>query len=496
MFENIREDWQTYEGDLTRQGLWVMLPYRFGRWRYGVRPVFRKPLSFLYKVMKLASQILTGIDLPCEVTVGRRFRIEHFGGIIVSGDAVFGDDVIIRNGVTVGLRRTGERGAPVLGHRVDIGAGAAILGAIHVGDDVSIGANAVVLSDIPSNSIAIGVPAQVRPRPSRDRQEAVVARSVTVLFAMALFACSSLHADDFKTRSKDKTNTETEILKQFSAPVESDYVLNAGDEISVQVWGRPELSGQHVIGPDGRITLPVVGLLKIGGLSRDDAQKAIQSSLERFYTDLAVTFKVDKYSSYHIYVLGRVGFPGALQFETQPTLIEALTRADPLPVGGVGSEKAGLVRCAIFRGHDRIVWVDLRELFGRGNLSLNIRLARNDVVYLPDADDQLIYVLGFVQHPGAFRMSADMSFLDAFSLAGGLSEDADSKHIALIRPQTGDRREIAFKDVLSARPDLNASLKEGDIIYVPERGTAKVGYILQKTSPLTMLGILARTVAP
>lgn len=165
MFENVREDWRTYDGSPSRQGLWVMLVYRFGRWRYEIQsPLIRVPLSFVYRILKLLSQILTGVDLPCEATVGRRFCIEHFGGIIISGDAIFGDDCVIRNGVTVGLRRTNERGAPVMGNRVDIGAGAVILGKIRIGDDVSIGANAVVLQDVPPNSIAIGVPATIRPR--------------------------------------------------------------------------------------------------------------------------------------------------------------------------------------------------------------------------------------------------------------------------------------------------------------------------------------------
>ena len=90
--------------------------------------------------------------------------IEHFGGIVVSGDAVLGDDVVLRNGVTIGLKRTGERGAPVIGNRVDIGAGAKILGAIHIGDDVVVGANAVVISDVPPGCLAVGVPARVIPR--------------------------------------------------------------------------------------------------------------------------------------------------------------------------------------------------------------------------------------------------------------------------------------------------------------------------------------------
>ena len=162
MFANFREDWRTYEGQLSRQGLWVMAVYRFGRWRYTIRPaLLRMPFSFVYRVLKLMSQILTGIDLPCEVVLGRRFVIEHFGGIIISGDTVFGDDCIVRNGVTIGLKRTGERGAPTFGNRVDIGAGAVILGKIQIGDDVSIGANAVVITDVPAGSIAVGVPARI-----------------------------------------------------------------------------------------------------------------------------------------------------------------------------------------------------------------------------------------------------------------------------------------------------------------------------------------------
>ena len=167
MFDLIREDFEVYGRQISRQGLWVMVAYRFGRWARGVKPgILRGPLSLVYQCLKLLSQVLTGIDLPCETTLGRRFKIEHFGGIVISGHAVFGDDVIVRQGVTVDIRRTGERGAPVIGDRVDIGAGAKILGPIEIGDDVFVGANAVVIRDVPSNSIAVGVPARVRPRAS------------------------------------------------------------------------------------------------------------------------------------------------------------------------------------------------------------------------------------------------------------------------------------------------------------------------------------------
>ncbi len=165
MFKNLRSDLRAYHGDWAAQGFWVMIVYRFGRWRYGVKPaILRKLFSLIYKVMFKFIQIVTGIELPCEADVGRNFVIDHFGGIIISGYAKFGNDCRIRNGVVVGLRRIEEKFAPVIGNNVDIGAGAKLLGPITIGDNVIIGANAVVLSDVPANSIAVGVPAIIKSR--------------------------------------------------------------------------------------------------------------------------------------------------------------------------------------------------------------------------------------------------------------------------------------------------------------------------------------------
>ncbi len=165
MFDNIREDWLAHDCVWSRHGFWVMVIYRFGRWRYTLQPrTIRAPFSFLYKLLKFFSEMLLGAELPCEATLGRRFSFEHTGGIVISGDAVFGDDCVIRNGVTVGLKNRHQRGSPRIGNRVDIGAGAKLLGDIRIGDDVAIGANAVVLCDVPDGCIAVGVPATIKPR--------------------------------------------------------------------------------------------------------------------------------------------------------------------------------------------------------------------------------------------------------------------------------------------------------------------------------------------
>jgi serine O-acetyltransferase len=173
MFNELRDDFRAYDRNWGAQGFWVMIVYRFGRWRYGVKPpIARKLFSLIYKILYKSVQILTGIELPCEAIVGQNFVIDHFGGIIISGYAKFGDNCRIRNGVVVGLRRIDEKLAPIIGNNVDVGSGAKLLGPIRIGDNTIIGANAVVLCDVPANSIAVGVPAIVRPRnPGRDDDE-------------------------------------------------------------------------------------------------------------------------------------------------------------------------------------------------------------------------------------------------------------------------------------------------------------------------------------
>lgn len=165
MFENIRADFDAHGRSWGAQGFWAMLVYRFGRWRYTLRPaLLRKLFSLVYHFLYKLVQIVTGIELPCEVPLGRGFVIEHSGGIVVSGFASFGNDCRLRNGVVIGLSRVDEPCAPRFGDDVDIGAGAKILGDIRIGNHVRIGANAVVICDVPDNCLAVGVPAVIKPR--------------------------------------------------------------------------------------------------------------------------------------------------------------------------------------------------------------------------------------------------------------------------------------------------------------------------------------------
>ncbi len=158
----VSEDFATHERDLFAQGFWTLFWHRFGNWRMAVRSrLLRMPLTGLYRIGAKAAQWFCGMDLPYTVVVGRRVKLEHFGGMILIARSI-GDDVIIRQNTTFGIASVhGPQSHPTIGDRVDIGAGAVLLGGISIGPDTHIGANAVVTKDQPGGVVVAGVPAKI-----------------------------------------------------------------------------------------------------------------------------------------------------------------------------------------------------------------------------------------------------------------------------------------------------------------------------------------------
>ena len=163
LFAQIKEDWIAHDRDWTRPGFRAIAAYRFGVWRMSVNPkLLRAPLSILYRYLYRKCRNHYGIELPYSAKIGRRVVIEHQSGIVIHGNSEIGDDSIIRQGVTLG-NKTLDRphDAPRLGKRVNVGAGAKILGAVIIGDGAIIGANAVVVKNVPAGAVAVGIPAMI-----------------------------------------------------------------------------------------------------------------------------------------------------------------------------------------------------------------------------------------------------------------------------------------------------------------------------------------------
>ncbi len=160
-----KEDLRTHDGNLFDQGFWAVAVHRFGNWRMGLQPKpLRAPFSIFYKCLFKFVEWTCGITLPYTTRLGRRVRVWHHSGIIVSARSL-GDDVHLRHNTTLGVvRRDHNEELPTIEDRVDIGCGACILGNVTVGHDSVIGANAVVLKDVPPYSTAVGIPAKIVPR--------------------------------------------------------------------------------------------------------------------------------------------------------------------------------------------------------------------------------------------------------------------------------------------------------------------------------------------
>lgn len=145
-------------------GMCAYLVYRFGnRTVYGGYSVIVAKLRWsAYIVLDvLVVRVMAHAQLPAAVQAGARLGLAHdANGVILSKDVVIGDDCAIYQQVTIGTLN-GLAGAPIIGNRVFIGAGAKILGPVRVGNDAKIGANAVVLRDVPDGATAVGVPARI-----------------------------------------------------------------------------------------------------------------------------------------------------------------------------------------------------------------------------------------------------------------------------------------------------------------------------------------------
>lgn len=178
MFDNVREDidrcrftcgdemwWVASVIASTEfEGLWAILDYRARRWVHtSVRiPVVRQLLMLLGLFSRLAVQTITGIRLSTYAEIGKGLYISHFGGIIVGPNRKLGDHCNVGHDVTIGRAGRGEKfGFPTIGSRVYVATGARVIGPVTIGDDVAVGANAVVTKDVPDRAVAVGVPAKV-----------------------------------------------------------------------------------------------------------------------------------------------------------------------------------------------------------------------------------------------------------------------------------------------------------------------------------------------
>jgi polysaccharide biosynthesis/export protein len=327
----------------------------------------------------------------------------------------------------------------------------------------------------------------------------VFAGLVAVLGAQAAVGQST--ASEFKSSDPQLQLSPMKALQKFEPAADEQYALGAGDEISLDFPGHPELGGKKVVGPDGRITLSLVGPMNVADKNRDEVAKMVMDALAPFYKNLSVTVNVDKYGSNRIVIIGSVQHPGVLYFDSTPTLLDVIARGGLLAGNtGTGPLSSSSVRdgiperCAIYRGNDQVVWVDLKQLLQSGNSMADLRLRRNDIVFVPAQQEVFVSVLGRVEHSGAIPLTAESTLASILAQAGGLADGA-SNNIQVIQQSTGKTVTVSFKSLMTLKGADEVRLHAGDVVYVPQSGFYKSTYVIQRLSPIASLGAIA-AVAP
>jgi serine O-acetyltransferase len=179
VLEGIREDIDAVIADdpAAKSRLQVMLLYSglHAIWAYRLsHRLHGAGLVFVARALSQLARFLTGVEIHPAARIGRRFFIDHGMGVIIGETAEIGDDCLLYQGVTLGGtgNQSGKR-HPSLGNRVVVGSGAKVLGNITIGDDVRVGANSVVLHDVPPFSTVVGIPGRVVRRKASDMNNAL-----------------------------------------------------------------------------------------------------------------------------------------------------------------------------------------------------------------------------------------------------------------------------------------------------------------------------------
>jgi polysaccharide export outer membrane protein len=292
---------------------------------------------------------------------------------------------------------------------------------------------------------------------------------------------------------------DDKVLDNFQPPLNEEYTLGAGDEITLDFPTQPDLDTKTTVGPDGIITLKGAGPVAVAGLTRDGAGEAVSKALSKLYKDVSVTVSIDKYSSNSVRVIGYVQHPGSYTFEGTPTLLDAIGKAGMISpqtsANGVTTNVGPGIpeTCTVYRGNNTAVQVQLEKLLRDGSTLADMRLRRNDIVYVPQPQELFVSVLGQVAKPGTIPLTAQSTLTSILAQAGCCADNGGfNPKIHILQPSTGKDFQITYKDVMTLPGQQEFKLHSGDVIIVPMSGMGKFGVVMQKISPIaTMASLVA-----
>jgi len=248
-----------------------------------------------------------------------------------------------------------------------------------------------------------------------------------------------------------------------------EYVIGPRDLLEIKVFELPEFDHTVRVSEDGSITLPLLGNVQIGGLTKDKAEEKLSGLLEKYVKKAQVSIFIKEYQSSRVAIIGAVEKPGMYELVGRQTLLQMISQA-----GGFKDTAANEIY-VLREGQDGTtasISIDLEELLINGNQNLNIPVQPNDVINVPVDKLINIYVFGEVKQPGALqvKMSKKITLLQAIAQAGGLSENATKRGVTIKRRDKSGKEiniTVNLNDIIKSKKK-DIPLQEGDVVIVKQ----------------------------
>ena len=242
------------------------------------------------------------------------------------------------------------------------------------------------------------------------------------------------------------------------AAATNEYRLGAGDVVRITVFQNPELTLETRLTEAGVISYPLLGSIRVGGLSVTAAEKLVADGLRsgNFVRNPQVTLIVVQVRGNQASVLGQVNRPGRYPLEVADMrLSDLIAIAGGMATGGADT----VVITGTREGKPFRTEIDLPTVFAQGGAGKDIFILNNDVIWV---DRQpLIYIYGEVQRPGPMRLERDLTLLQALATGGGLTQRGTEKGIRVHRKGKDGKVEVI-------QPSMGDQLREGDVVFVRE----------------------------
>jgi polysaccharide export outer membrane protein len=269
----------------------------------------------------------------------------------------------------------------------------------------------------------------------------------------------------------------TNALETLTLKPSADFFkLGPGDILQIEILGDPGSQALQTVGPDGKIYYNLLSGLFVWGMTLSEAKAALETSLGkimRVKPEVAVTLTTVQ--SAKIWLLGSVPRPGLYSLGTPLSLLEAVSGAGGLAtLPGSSEDVVDFDNSFVLRKGQRL-GVHLQDLFRRGDLSQNIYLQPDDLVYLKPAQARQVYVLGAVVQPNVVEYTSEATLVSVIARVGGTAPYAHISQVAVIRGSLSNPS-ITTVDFGAIRHGAGRDfpLQSGDIVFVPFRPFMKL----------------------